>query len=110
MPRRKARIDNGRKSRHSSAMSKPVVTTARKAIELLGGKTTVGAWWGIGDSGMRDMLSRNRISAHFCMHTIVGLRVLGHEMSPRVVGLKSWSALLPPDVRGKGARIDLSIR
>lgn len=103
---RKSRIDKVRKLRNALPMIKPV-STAKEAIDLLGGPRKVGVWWGMQAPGVCDMARRGRISGYYAMHVFIGLRVLGYEMLPSVVGLKSWAELLPPGARGKVVKLDL---
>lgn len=89
-------LDTSRKSRHNAGMSKKIVSTAAQAIEVLGGREFVGDWWGVGRTGMLDMIRRGRISAGYRLHAFKALESMGYQAAPQVFGLKNWDNLKPP--------------
>lgn len=72
------------------------MSTAAEAIEVLGGREFVGDWWGVGRTGILDMIRRNRISAGHRLHAYMALRSKGYEAAPQVFGLDSWKNFNPP--------------
>jgi hypothetical protein len=77
-------------------MKAKIVTSAADAIEALGGREFVGEWWGIGRTGIYDIIRRDRIPAGRRLQTYFALKSKGIEIAPKVVGLRAWSDLLPP--------------
>lgn len=76
-----------------------MINSAEQAIAALGGREFVGEWWGIGRTGICDIIRRDRLPAGRRLQAYYALKDKGLEMSPRVVGLESWDDLLPPPVR-----------
>lgn len=100
------RIDKSRDLRHCACMSRKRVSTAAEAIDALGGREFVGDWWGVGRTGILDMIRRGRISAGHRLHAYMALRAKGYEAEPQVFGLDSWDNFKPPHRlrrRGKAA-------
>lgn len=82
-------------------MKHKTVTKARDAVRLMGGPTAVGRWWGIGHSGVCDMVRRDRISGPHHLQTYFYLTHMGHKISPKLFGLATWKELFPPNARGE---------
>jgi len=73
-----------------------MIGNAEQAIEALGGRTFVGEWWGIGRTGICDIIRRDRIPAGRRLQAYFALKAKGYEMAPKVFGLTDWSQLYPP--------------
>jgi hypothetical protein len=77
-----------------------MISTAKEAIEVLGGTKAVAAWLGTSTDNVMMMRHRGYIARGFHLHFYVTLQERGHQMAPALFDLDSFDHLrMPKKVR-----------
>jgi hypothetical protein len=80
------------------------ISSAREAIEVLGGHKAVAAWLGTSSDSVLMMRHRGYIARGYHLHFYLTLKERGFQMAPSLFGLDTFERLLMPKLRVRKRR------
>jgi hypothetical protein len=80
------------------------ISTAKQAIEALGGIKPVAAWLGTSPDSVMMMRHRGYIARGYHLHFYVTLKGMGFHVAPSLFGLDTFDHLMMPQLRMRKGR------